>query len=166
MIRTSHVIFEREGILLDCAGVPATNYGNVIKRRNRHCPQELRKQFEGGNLSSSAEVLSEGLSTPIRKSNFQDSLRSVLVAESWRDVKIRTGVLDLVQYLESCEMPMAVVSSVHSSAPQMHSPKLASLWAKFNHTICLDDPDVRYFTSIASSFSEPCAFKFRGFKGF
>ncbi|VDN43345.1 unnamed protein product [Dibothriocephalus latus] len=145
MVRTSHVIFEREGILLDCQGVPTGSCGHVFKKYNRHCPQELRKKFIGDNLTSSAEVLSEGLSTPIRKNNFQDILRSVLVAESWRDTKIRSGVVDLVQYLESCNIPMAVVSSVRSSAPQMHSPKLASLWTKFNHTICSDDPDVRYF---------------------
>ncbi|KAL7062242.1 hypothetical protein AAHC03_01530 [Spirometra sp. Aus1] len=142
MIHTTHVIFEREGILVDCEGVPATSHGYVFKRRNRHCPQELRKKFEGANLCSSAEVLSEGLSTPIRKNNFQDCLRSVLVAESWRDAKIKVGVPELIQHLKTTNIPMAVVSSVHSSAPQMHSPKLAGLWSEFSHTICSNDPDL------------------------
>jgi len=139
--RSTHVLFDLDGVLLDTEGLYTEATQTIVGRFGKTYTWEIKREAMGRDAHTSARIVLQRLSVPLTSDEFLAERRPILEALVAR-CRAMDGAEAFVRTLVKSGVPVAVATSSDRGLYEL-KVRTHPWFDLFGAVVCGDDPRVR-----------------------
>ncbi|KAL5279143.1 HDHD1.2 family protein [Megaselia abdita] len=141
--KVTHCIFDLDGTLIDSESINDEINSEIISKFGKTYSDELKFKIRGTTERKSISGIINDLELPISISDYLNEFHE-LCRQRYPNVALMPGAENLLRYLKSIGVPIAVATSSSMDMVRIKTTNYKELFELFNHIVSgSDDPEVK-----------------------